>query len=951
MSLISPGVEITFTDESYYDSSTPGSVPLIILATETDKLTPAGSSIAVMTTDANAGKVRLSTSQRELVQAYGTPKFYSSGGTSIHGHELNEYGLLAAYQYLGISSRAYTLRAPVDLADLAPNDTAPHGPPNNGTFWFDVANTNFGLFQSNGNSVPGIAWEGQEVLIATDEDTTLVSSVYTPKTGFGLDGDYAIAIQTSSNLMFEKISGTWLRIGSAAWKAAHPTTITSVASPTLVSGNTFSINGTLITLAGTTVTSLASTIASATIANISAAVESNALVIRNNAGGNIIITAGSGPVLTSLGITAGTFKGVSVTYTNNASYPTNSVVGDLWVKGTATNSGSDYSLKVYNSSIGLWSRLTVEFYPFDSTLSDSQSSKDTAATEALSPVTGTIYVGYDTATNVIQFRRYADTYWVALSYEASVNEPVTEPEDGRLWYSDDFRTDIMVSNGSNWIGYRSVYTTTDPAGVLIAGSAPTVQSDGTALVENDLWIDSSDLENYPRLRRYNATTQRWALVDLTDQTSPFGIMFADARADSGVTYTGQIVTSYSYNSEAAADMLISDYVDPDAPDARTVPAGMMLFNTRYSSYNVKEWKPNYFGYDGWDADTDYTLNTYFSGGHSYTFPALADNGRWVSISGNRANGSPLMGRRAQRAVITRKMAQAVLAAEDIRSELVNFNLIAAPGYPELIDEMNTLNADKKLRAFVVADSPIRLKPISNDIQEWANNAYGAGSNGEDGLLTASEYVGIYYPWGLSTNVSDGLEVMIPPSAMALRTIAYNDQVAYPWFAPAGFQRGLVTNATSVGYLDDEGEYVPSLVHEGLRNTLYTNKINPISYIENKGLVIYGQKTRAPLASALDRINVVRLCNYMSGALDLLSKPFLFQQNDQQTRDTFKAAIERFLSGLVGLRALDDFSVLCDSSNNTRERINRNELWADIAILPTKAIEFIYIPIRISAVEL
>jgi len=189
--------------------------------------------------------------------------------------------------------------------------------------------------------------------------------------------------------------------------------------------------------------------------------------------------------------------------------------------------------------------------------------------------------------------------------------------------------------------------------------------------------------------------------------------------------------------------------------------------------------------------------------------------------------------------------------------------------------------------------------------------------------------------------------MVPPSTLALRVFAYNDQVAYPWFAPAGFSRGLVTNASSVGYLTSEGEYQTCLLSEGLRDALYVEKINPIAFIPNRGLVIFGQKTLSPTTTALDRVNVARLCNYLAVALDALAKPFLFQQNDTQTRDGFKASIDRFLSGLVGLRAIEDYAVQCDLENNTRERINRSELWADVAILPIKSVEFIYIPIRLT----
>ena len=111
-------------------------------------------------------------------------------------------------------------------------------------------------------------------------------------------------------------------------------------------------------------------------------------------------------------------------------------------------------------------------------------------------------------------------------------------------------------------------------------------------------------------------------------------------------------------------------------------------------------------------------------------------------------------------------------------------------------------------------------------------------------------------------------------------------------------------------------------------------------------VVFGQKTRARNASALDRVNVARLVVYLRGQLELLAKPYLFEPNDKITRDQIKAAADQLMLELVSLRALYDFVTVCDESNNTPARIDKNELYLDIAIEPVKAIEFIYIPLRL-----
>jgi phage tail sheath protein FI len=182
--------------------------------------------------------------------------------------------------------------------------------------------------------------------------------------------------------------------------------------------------------------------------------------------------------------------------------------------------------------------------------------------------------------------------------------------------------------------------------------------------------------------------------------------------------------------------------------------------------------------------------------------------------------------------------------------------------------------------------------------------------------------------------------------MMLRTIALSDQVAYPWFAPAGIRRGGITNASSTGYVDGEGEFVPVALNEGQRDTLYANKVNPVTFITGAGLVAYGQKTRSRGNSSLDRINVARLVIYLRSQLQALAKPYIFEPNDKITRDEIKQAAESLLLELVGQRALYDYLVVCDESNNTPSRIDRNELYLDIAIEPVKAVEFIYIPLRL-----
>jgi phage tail sheath protein FI len=349
---------------------------------------------------------------------------------------------------------------------------------------------------------------------------------------------------------------------------------------------------------------------------------------------------------------------------------------------------------------------------------------------------------------------------------------------------------------------------------------------------------------------------------------------------------------------------------------------MLGWNYRASGGNVKQWRIN------------------------YALSASSTANVWVSFSGNAADGEGLLLRKAQRKAATRSLQSAIASNADIRNETNRFNLVAVPGYSELADEMLTLSVDRKDTVFSIIDTPLRLAADNTSTAAWATNANTAVENGENGLVSASAQAGVYYPHALTTN-TDGTNILVPASHMALRTYAYNDQVAFPWFAPAGFQRGIVSNATSVGYLDSkEGEYVPVSLNEGQRDGLYLNKVNPIASFPGRGISVFGQKTLNPSASALDRVNVSRLVIYIREQLDDAVKPFLFEPNDSVTRTNAKSVVDRFLSELITQRGLFDFVTVCDDSNNTPARIDRNELHIDVAIQPVKAVEFIYIPIRI-----
>jgi len=519
--------------------------------------------------------------------------------------------------------------------------------------------------------------------------------------------------------------------------------------------------------------------------------------------------------------------------------------------------------------------------------------------------------------------------WKILTYSASPNAPTALTTNGRLWYSSLVdEVDILVHNGTTWKGYGNVYPNASPDGPIVSATEPTQQSDTTPLVTGDLWISTADLEAYPQVHRYNADLSKWIALDEGDQTTEDGILFADVRfGTSGGTATVA-------PSGTIKELLVSDHLDTDAPDPALYPKGMLVWNLRRSGFNVKKFVRNHV------VTTDNNVRMNNESMATY-YPH-----RWVTESANQPDGSGSFGRKAQRKVIVQALQSLVNSNQDIRDDESRlFNLMACPGYPELIGEMNSLNNDRGLTAFIVGDSPFRLTSDATTLNNWGNNVALAVEDNDDGLVTSSEYLGVFYP-SLFTSDNAGNNVIVPPSHGILRTMALSDQVSFPWFAPAGTRRGGITNASASGFVDAEGEFKSIALNEGQRDTLQQVNVNPITFLTGAGLVNFGQKTRAANASALDRINVARLVVYLRSQLKKLAKPYIFEPNDKITRDEIKAQADSLMLELVSQRALYDFLVVCDESNNTPARIDRNELYLDIAIEPVKAVEFIYIPLRL-----
>ena len=380
MALISPGVQVSVIDESFYTPAEPGTTPMLFVASKQDKQNAAGTGTARGTTKANAGVPFLITSQRDLSDTFGDPYFQTDASNNpVNGGELNEYGLQAAYSYLGVSNRAFVVRADVDLDELSPSASAPAANPANGTYWFDTALTKYGIFEWNGNAVTvtgGQSFTNKVPLVITS-NSQLVGGSNTglPKGAVGAVGDYAVVTTTTQNKVYYKnTSGAWVKVGSAAWVSSWPTVTGTAANPTLTSSQGISINGSTVSLGGsdTTVAQFAAAVNAASITGVTASVVDGKINLfgdgtntkdgsTDDDGAIRLAAGGSGTLLADLGLTAGDYFSPAFEIAPHTAVPGYKTAdtktrptGSVWFKITDANLGVQMKVKQFNGTTKLW---------------------------------------------------------------------------------------------------------------------------------------------------------------------------------------------------------------------------------------------------------------------------------------------------------------------------------------------------------------------------------------------------------------------------------------------------------------------------------------------------------------------------------------------------------------------------------------------------------------------
>ena len=283
-------------------------------------------------------------------------------------------------------------------------------------------------------------------------------------------------------------------------------------------------------------------------------------------------------------------------------------------------------------------------------------------------------------------------------------------------------------------------------------------------------------------------------------------------------------------------------------------------------------------------------------------------------------------------------------------EVVEMNLATAPGLRQEGLTTNLINiCEDRADALAIIDLPQGYIPRENSDASAATRRANTSSeiaavvNGLRNRGLNSSYGCTFYPWLRARDTLNGAHIWLPPSVAALGTFSSSQRKTQVWFAPAGFNRGGLTEGSAGLPIID----VAHQLRRQDRDKLYDANVNPIAKFPAEGIVIFGQKTLQVTPSALDRINVRRLMIFVKKRISQMANQILFDPNIQVTWDRFTATVNPFLSSVKANFGLSDFKVVLDSTTTTPDLVDRNIMYAQIFLKPTRAIEYIAIDFNIT----
>jgi hypothetical protein len=391
--------------------------------------------------------------------------------------------------------------------------------------------------------------------------------------------------------------------------------------------------------------------------------------------------------------------------------------------------------------------------------------------------------------------------------------------------------------------------------------------------------------------------------------------------DSGATVV-KIPSAYSTSGMPAFEVGETSFqTDPNDPN-----------NAYYRTYSRKFTVLAYGGFDGWDIYREYRTNSdeYQLGKPNYLYGAVADCPSYPLATGWGAFRQIVVEDNTADYGNTDFYAYKLGIQTFQNPQVININVLATPG----VDSTNNYQLTKaaidmceidradSIYVMTTADFDLLQPSASLDNLIYPQDAVDLlADSGID-----SNYTVTYYPWVLTRDSVTNTQIYIPPTAEVCRNLALTDNISFPWFATAGYTRGVVNSVRARKRLTQLD-----------RDTLYQGRINPIATFNDVGTVIWGNKTTQIKESPLDRINVRRLLLQARKLISAVAIRLLFEQNDAVVRQQFLDSVNPILDAIRRDRGITDFRVTVSS---TPEELDSNQMSGRIFLKPTKALEFI-----------
>jgi hypothetical protein len=391
--------------------------------------------------------------------------------------------------------------------------------------------------------------------------------------------------------------------------------------------------------------------------------------------------------------------------------------------------------------------------------------------------------------------------------------------------------------------------------------------------------------------------------------------------DSGATVV-TVSNSYSTSGQSAFECGVAEFrSEPQDRD-----------NPYYFIYSRKFTFCFAGGFDGWDIYREFRTNQdQFQIGASGYLNGSSPTTRYPNATGQGLFKRIVVQSNSQDFANTDYYAYLLGILTYSNPESTNINVFATPGI-DYVNHSNLVEQAIDMVQFDRADSVYisttpdynMFTPDNTNPLDIINSQEAVGNLENSGI--DSNYTSTYYPWILVRDTVNNTQVYIPPTGEVCRNLALTDNISFPWFASAGYTRGLVNSIKARVKLTQED-----------RDTLYQGRINPIATFSDVGTVIWGNKTLQVADTALNRLNVRRLLLQARKLISAVAVRLLFEQNDQIVRQQFLDSVNPILDSIRRDRGLYDFRVTVSS---TPEDLDRNTLTGKIYLKPTKALEFI-----------